>query len=60
MRQIVAAGSDPGEARRMVPEMLYAEFLPYLGEDAAMKELWIPAPRIDPSLVGTQALIGPR
>ena len=28
MRQIVAAGSDPGEARRMVPEMLYAVFLP--------------------------------
>ncbi|HEY7257334.1 MAG TPA: hypothetical protein VH476_11710 [Solirubrobacterales bacterium] len=45
MRQIVASGSDPDEARRMVPEMLYAVVLPYLGEEAALEELQIPAPR---------------
>jgi len=44
MRRIVAAGSDPDEARRMVPEMMYAVVLPYLGEEAAMEELQAPAP----------------
>jgi hypothetical protein len=52
MRQIVVEGSDPVEARRMVPEMMFAVVLPYLGEDAAMEELRIPAPAAGPSLQG--------
>jgi hypothetical protein len=59
MRQIVTAGSDPDVARRMVPEMLYAVVLPYLGEEAALEELRISAPD-ERFVVGAQPLTSTR
>lgn len=45
MQYIVATGSDPALAEEMVPQLMHAVVLPYLGEDAALEELSIPAPR---------------
>jgi AcrR family transcriptional regulator len=44
MERLVATG-EPAAFKSMVPQLMYAVVLPYLGEEAALQELRIPPPR---------------